>query len=328
MAETAIESSRLPGARGISVSTASPHPEERTKCASRRVGNERVGGPPFETHRYAMLLRVRWRAFTTLESDLAWQPADEKGGYADEARTLHGDAVAPGRGPRAGAQEPDRAGEDRQGERAYLTDGRAAFRVEPIADVPGDAVAGAARGRSRGHEAGAGAVAPAAAQSGGRRRGNGDARLALRWQRHPRPGAGLSPGGVRLHPHPLQGTPAALRRGGQVGGGSGTALEEVREPLAFKYEAYASWSGASGFVPAERIRANFDTFAADRFIIGSESQVVDLIGRYGERTGTDHMLLRVQWPGLDPKTVGRQRERAGRGGGEADEGCAAIAPPL
>ena len=88
--------------------------------------------------------------------------------------------------------------------------------------------------------------------------------------------------------------------------------DEVREPLAFKYEAYASWGGASGFVPAERIRANFDTFAADRFIIGSESQVVDLIGRYGERTGTDHMLLRVQWPGLDQKTVVRTLERLGR----------------
>ena len=95
-------------------------------------------------------------------------------------------------------------------------------------------------------------------------------------------------------------------------GADGVTLDEVREPLSFKYEAYASWSGASGFVPAERIRANFDTFAADRFIIGSESQVVDLIGRYGERTGTDHMLLRVQWPGLEQKTVARTVERLGR----------------
>src|SRR6266851_980207 len=97
-----------------------------------------------------------------------------------------------------------------------------------------------------------------------------------------------------------------------VGSGTGNALDEVREPLAFKYEAYASWGGASGFVPAERIRANFDSFAADRFIIGSESQVVEQIGRYGELTGTDHMLLRVQWPGLDQKTVVRTLERLGR----------------
>lgn len=99
-----------------------------------------------------------------------------------------------------------------------------------------------------------------------------------------------------------------------VGSGSGTgkALDEVREPLSFKYEAYASWGGASGFVPAERIRGNFDKFAADRFIIGSETEVVEQIGRYGERTGTDHILLRVQWPGLDQKTVLRTLERLGR----------------
>ena len=89
-------------------------------------------------------------------------------------------------------------------------------------------------------------------------------------------------------------------------------LDEVREPLSFKYEAYASWSGDSGFVPKDRIRADFDKFAASRFIIGSEAQVVDTIGRYGERTGTDHILLRVQWPGLDQKTVMRTLERLGR----------------
>ena len=103
-----------------------------------------------------------------------------------------------------------------------------------------------------------------------------------------------------------------------VGSGSGNALDEVREPLSFKYEAYASWGGASGFVPAERIRANFDTFAADRFIIGSESQVVDLIGRYGERTGTDHMLLRVQMAGPRAEDGGADSGAAGSRGGEAE----------
>ena len=97
-----------------------------------------------------------------------------------------------------------------------------------------------------------------------------------------------------------------------VGSGAGKALDEVREPLSFKYEAYASWGGASGFVPADRIRADFDKFAANRFIIGSENEVVEQIGRYGERTGTDHILLRVQWPGLDQKTVVGTLQRLGR----------------
>jgi alkanesulfonate monooxygenase SsuD/methylene tetrahydromethanopterin reductase-like flavin-dependent oxidoreductase (luciferase family) len=97
-----------------------------------------------------------------------------------------------------------------------------------------------------------------------------------------------------------------------VGSGTGKALDEVREPLSFKYEAYASWGGASGFVPADRIRADFDKFAANRFIIGSQNEVVDQIGRYGECTGTDHILLRVQWPGLGQKTVLGTLERLGR----------------
>jgi alkanesulfonate monooxygenase SsuD/methylene tetrahydromethanopterin reductase-like flavin-dependent oxidoreductase (luciferase family) len=97
-----------------------------------------------------------------------------------------------------------------------------------------------------------------------------------------------------------------------VGSGTGKALDEVREPLSFKYEAYASWGGASGFVPADRIRADFDKFAANRFIIGSANEVIEQIGRYGEHTGTDHILLRVQWPGLDQKTVVRTLERLGR----------------
>jgi alkanesulfonate monooxygenase SsuD/methylene tetrahydromethanopterin reductase-like flavin-dependent oxidoreductase (luciferase family) len=97
-----------------------------------------------------------------------------------------------------------------------------------------------------------------------------------------------------------------------VGSGTGKALDEVREPLSFKYEAYASWGEASGFVPADRIRGDFDTFAADRFIIGAESEVVERIERYRATTLTDHMLMRVQWPGLDQKTALRTIDRLGR----------------
>ena len=97
-----------------------------------------------------------------------------------------------------------------------------------------------------------------------------------------------------------------------VGSGTGKALDEVREPLGFKYEAYASWGGASGFVPAERIRSNFDAFAADRFIIGSINEVADMIGAYAGQSGTNNLLLRVQWPGLGQKTVLQTLERLGR----------------
>jgi alkanesulfonate monooxygenase SsuD/methylene tetrahydromethanopterin reductase-like flavin-dependent oxidoreductase (luciferase family) len=119
--------------------------------------------------------------------------------------------------------------------------------------------------------------------------------------RETRAAAGLSP--AAEHP---------VIRECHVGSGAGKALDEVREPLSFKYEAYASWGEATGFVPADRIRADFDTFAASRFLIGSTNEVVDQIGRYGAQTGTDHILLRVQWPGLGQKTVLQTLERLGR----------------
>ena len=93
---------------------------------------------------------------------------------------------------------------------------------------------------------------------------------------------------------------------------SGNALDEVREPLAFKYEAYAELGRRLGLRAGRAHPRQLRHFAADRFIIGSESQVVEQIGRYGETTGTDHILLRVQWPGLDQKTVARTLERLGR----------------
>lgn len=96
-----------------------------------------------------------------------------------------------------------------------------------------------------------------------------------------------------------------------VGSGTGRALDEVREPLAFKYESYASWGGDSGFVPADRIRQDFDRFAADRFLIGSQSEVVEQIEHYRETTAINHILARVQWPGLDQKTTLRTIDRLG-----------------
>lgn len=90
-------------------------------------------------------------------------------------------------------------------------------------------------------------------------------------------------------------------------------LNEVREPLLFKYQAYASWGqNGTGSVPNERLANDFDRFAAERFVIGDEAQVVDTIERYRESMGVDHMLLRVQWPGLDQKTALRTLDRLGK----------------
>src|SRR6266851_6209862 len=61
-----------------------PHPEEAAKRPSRRVGNDKAGCPPFETHRCAMLLRVRWYGFTVSEPALR-EPAVARGAGEIEA---------------------------------------------------------------------------------------------------------------------------------------------------------------------------------------------------------------------------------------------------
>jgi alkanesulfonate monooxygenase SsuD/methylene tetrahydromethanopterin reductase-like flavin-dependent oxidoreductase (luciferase family) len=43
----------------------------------------------------------------------------------------------------------------------------------------------------------------------------------------------------------------------------------------------------------------FDDFAAAHFLIGDAVEVRDKLQAFAETTGSDHFLMRVQWPGLD-----------------------------
>jgi alkanesulfonate monooxygenase SsuD/methylene tetrahydromethanopterin reductase-like flavin-dependent oxidoreductase (luciferase family) len=90
-------------------------------------------------------------------------------------------------------------------------------------------------------------------------------------------------------------------------------LAEVRDKLLFKYQAYAAWGQSdTGSVPADALVKNFDRFCAERFAIGDEAQVAATIARYRDEIGIDHILFRVQWPGLDQKTAMRSIERLGK----------------
>jgi alkanesulfonate monooxygenase SsuD/methylene tetrahydromethanopterin reductase-like flavin-dependent oxidoreductase (luciferase family) len=77
-----------------------------------------------------------------------------------------------------------------------------------------------------------------------------------------------------------------------VGERHATAHEECREPLEFKYSAYAAWGmeHSSG--------TSFEDFARDRFIVGDKVSVKEEIARYRELLGVDHFIMRCQWPGL------------------------------
>ncbi len=97
-----------------------------------------------------------------------------------------------------------------------------------------------------------------------------------------------------------------------VGSGRGKALDEVREPLLFKYQAYASWGqNETGSVKTDSLAKDFDRFAAERFLIGDEAEVLDGIERY-RALGVDHILLRPQWPGWGQRETIACLERVGK----------------
>lgn len=88
------------------------------------------------------------------------------------------------------------------------------------------------------------------------------------------------------------------------------ALAAARGPLLLKYEAYASWGQADA--AAGNLRERFDDFMTDRFIVGDEAEVADEIARYRDLLGVDHLVLRLQWPGLDQATTLDAISRVGK----------------
>lgn len=79
-----------------------------------------------------------------------------------------------------------------------------------------------------------------------------------------------------------------------VGSSQAKAFEECRAALAYKYAAYAAWGMTS---PLDGMP--LEDFARDRFIIGDKVAVRDEVQRYQALLGTDHFIMRTQWPGLD-----------------------------
>jgi alkanesulfonate monooxygenase SsuD/methylene tetrahydromethanopterin reductase-like flavin-dependent oxidoreductase (luciferase family) len=90
-----------------------------------------------------------------------------------------------------------------------------------------------------------------------------------------------------------------------VGARHATAHEECREPLEYKYSAYAAWG------MEDRSSVSFEDFARDRFIIGDKVSVKEEIARYRELLGVDHFIMRCQWPGLPQERVLGSIERLG-----------------
>lgn len=90
------------------------------------------------------------------------------------------------------------------------------------------------------------------------------------------------------------------------------ALREARPYLEQKYRAYSAW-GQDKVLPAgEQFTLPFDELVQDRFIIGDPASCVHQIEVYQQELGVNHMLLRLQWPGMSQATVLRSIELLGR----------------
>jgi len=95
-----------------------------------------------------------------------------------------------------------------------------------------------------------------------------------------------------------------------VGRDAAHARDVSRGPLLFKYRAYASWG--QGETTEGDFDSAYDDFAKDRFLIGDAAQVKDEILHYAEIARTNHILLRVQWPGLDHRETLGNIDRIGK----------------
>lgn len=95
-----------------------------------------------------------------------------------------------------------------------------------------------------------------------------------------------------------------------IGRDSAHAREVSRGPLLAKYAAYASW-GQEGAASGD-FETAFDDFAASYFLIGDGVEVRDRLQQFAEETGSDHFLMRMQWPGLDQAEALANIERIGK----------------
>jgi alkanesulfonate monooxygenase SsuD/methylene tetrahydromethanopterin reductase-like flavin-dependent oxidoreductase (luciferase family) len=83
-----------------------------------------------------------------------------------------------------------------------------------------------------------------------------------------------------------------------VGTNHRTAMDECRAALEYKYNSYAAWG-----MESPTAHMSFEEMARDRFIIGDKVFVKEEIARWEETLGVNHMIMRVQWPGLPQDQV-------------------------
>ena len=91
-----------------------------------------------------------------------------------------------------------------------------------------------------------------------------------------------------------------------------TAFIESQPFLEGKYKAYADWGQDKALPGEESFSVPYQDLAKDRFLLGSPDDIVSEFRRYAEELGVNHMICRMQWPGMPQEQVLKQIELLGR----------------
>ena len=91
-----------------------------------------------------------------------------------------------------------------------------------------------------------------------------------------------------------------------------TAFIESQPFLEGKYKAYADWGQDKALPGEESFSVPYQDLAKDRFLLGSPDDIVSEFRRYAEELGVNHMICRMQWPGMPQVQVLKQIELLGR----------------
>ncbi len=107
-------------------------------------------------------------------------------------------------------------------------------------------------------------------------------------------------------------TQVPMMREAYVADSRAQAMAEARPYLEPKYRAYAQWGQDKALPGNESFHVPFEELACDRFIIGTPDDLVSEFRHYEENLGVSHMILRMQWPGMEHARVLKSLEIMGR----------------
>jgi alkanesulfonate monooxygenase SsuD/methylene tetrahydromethanopterin reductase-like flavin-dependent oxidoreductase (luciferase family) len=82
------------------------------------------------------------------------------------------------------------------------------------------------------------------------------------------------------------------------------ALRLCKPFLATKYKAYHEWGQDKAMPEGDNdLGLDFDDLMRDRFLVGSPDQVAEQIVNLNKQTGINHLIMSMQWPGMEQGLV-------------------------